>query len=63
MAILSTGAYGTPRGVVFSYPVRIAHGVPAVVAGLELSAFDREKIAATGAELVGERAAVRTLLP
>ena len=63
MAILSTGAYGTPRGVVFSYPVRIAHGVPAIVEGLELSAFDREKIAATGAELVGERAAVRSLLP
>ncbi len=63
MAILSTGAYGTPGGVVFSYPVRIAHGVPAVVEGLELGAFDREKIAATGAELVGERAAVRSLLP
>lgn len=62
MAIPSTGAYDTPKGVIFSYPVTIADGVCTVVEGLKLSDFDRERIAATGAELVEERDAVRTML-
>jgi len=63
MAIPSRGAYDAPEGVVFSFPVTVAQGECTVVEGLELSAFDRERIAATGAELVEERAAVRDLLP
>ena len=62
MAIPSTGDYGSPEGVIFSYPVTVANGEVAVVQGLELSDFDREQIAATGAELQEERAAVAELL-
>lgn len=62
MAVPSTGAYGSPEGVVFSYPVTVSGGKISVVEGLELSDFDREKLAATGAELLEERAAVEGLL-
>jgi len=62
MAVPSTGAYGSPEGVIFSYPVTVSGGEISVVEGLELSDFDKEKLAATGAELVEERAAVEGLL-
>lgn len=62
MAIPSTGAYGSPAGVIFSYPVTIENGVYQVVEGLELSDFDRQKIAATGAELLEERSAIEDVL-
>ena len=55
MAIPSTGAYGSPEGVIFSYPVTIEDGEYRVVEGLELSDFDRERIAITSEELVHER--------
>ena len=62
MAIPSTGDYGSPEGLIFSYPVRVSGGVYQVVQGLELSDFDRAKIAATGAELLEEREAVEAML-
>jgi len=62
MGIPSTGAYGAPTGVIFSYPVTVKDGAYTIVDGLELSAFDREKIAATGNELQEERAAVAEML-
>lgn len=62
MAIPSTGEYGSPEGVIFSYPVTVADGAYSVVQGLELSNFDQEKIAATGNELQEERSAVEDLL-
>ncbi len=62
MAIPSTGDYGSPEGVIFSYPVTVSNGDYAVVQGLELSDFDREQIAATGKELQEERASVEALL-
>lgn len=62
MAIPSTGAYGSPEGVVFSYPVEVSDGEIRVVEGLQLSDFDRRKLAATGAELQEERATVANLL-
>jgi malate dehydrogenase len=62
MAIPSQGAYGSPEGVIFSYPVTVASGEVKVVEGLEFSDFDREKLTATGAELLEERAAVKSLL-
>lgn len=62
MAIPSTGAYGSPEGVIFSYPVTIQNGVYQVVEGLELSDFDRSKLQATGAELLEERAAIEDVL-
>jgi malate dehydrogenase len=55
MAIPSTGAYGSPEGVIFSYPVTVEEGEYSVVEGVELSDFDKEKIAVTSEELVQER--------
>lgn len=62
MAIPSTGAYGSPAGVLFSYPVRISGGTAVVVDSLTLSAPIQQRIAATGAELLEERAAVEAML-
>ena len=62
MAIPSTGAYGTPDGVIFSYPITIKDGNLSVVEGLTLSAFDQEMLGATAAELQEERAAVQDML-
>lgn len=62
MSIPSTGAYGSPNGVIFSYPVTIKDGQYQVVEGLTLSDFDKEKIRITGEELVQERAAVADVL-
>ena len=58
MGIPSTGAYDTPGGVIFSYPLTIQDGGYRIVEGLELSEFDRASIAATGQELLQEREAV-----
>lgn len=62
MGIRSTGQYGSPKGVVFSYPVTVNKGVCHVVEGLELSEFDKQMIAATGDELLEERAGVAEML-
>ncbi|MEX1019282.1 MAG: malate dehydrogenase [Litorilinea sp.] len=62
MGIPSTGAYGAPEGVIFSYPVTVQNGEFTIVDGLELSDFDRQMLAATGQELLEERAAVEGLL-
>jgi malate dehydrogenase len=62
MGIPSTGAYGSAEGVVFSYPVTVKNGVYTIVEGLQLSDFDKQMIAATGQELLEERAAVEEML-
>jgi malate dehydrogenase len=62
MAIPSTGAYGSPADVIFSYPVTIQNGQYHIVEGLSLSDFDRQMIAATGQELVEERDAVAAMI-
>lgn len=61
MAIPSTGQYGSPEGVIFSYPVTVKDGQYHVVDGLSLSDFDSKLIAATGQELVEERDAVSSM--
>ena len=62
MGVPSTGQYGSPEGVIFSYPVTVENGVYRIVDGLELSDFDREMIKRTGDELLEERAAVEEML-
>jgi malate dehydrogenase len=62
MAIPSTGAYGSPAGVIFSYPVTVKDGKYSIVEGLPLSDFDKQMIKATGDELVEEKTAVEELL-
>jgi malate dehydrogenase len=62
MAIPSTGAYASPRDVVFSYPVTVQDGVYRVVEGLNLSEFDTARLVVTGAELLEERNMVLSTL-
>jgi malate dehydrogenase len=58
MGIPSTGAYGAPADVIFSYPVTIRDGVYQVVEGLPLNDFAQERLLATSQELLEEREAV-----
>lgn len=62
MGIPSTGAYGSPADVIFSYPVTVTDGQVSIVEGLTLSAYDQQMIAATSTELLEERAAIADML-
>merc|ERR1712080_210098 len=55
MGVFSDGSYGTPQGVMFSFPVTISNGKWSIVQGLEMSDFAKERLALTGAELCEER--------
>jgi len=55
MGVFSDGSYGTPEGVMFSFPVTITDGKWAIVQGLEMNDFAKEMMAATGKELCEER--------
>ena len=62
MAIVGEGQYDTPPGVVFSFPVRVRDGDVEVVAGLELTAFDRRMLDVTGEDLLEESRTADALL-
>jgi len=62
MAIPADGSYGIEPGIIYSYPCRCRKGKYEIVPGLEISAFSRERMDATEAELREERAAVADLL-
>jgi malate dehydrogenase len=62
MCICSDGSYGTPKGLIASFPVRSDGTTVEVVQGLQLNDFSREKINASIAELEAEREAVKDLL-
>lgn len=55
MGVFSDGSYGTPEGVMFSFPVKIAGHNWEIVKDLPLDDFAKEKLAATGKELCEER--------
>ncbi len=61
MAVPSDGSYGTPEGVVYSFPVTTKDGDWEIVQGLDIDDFSRERMDATAAELVEERDAVQAL--
>lgn len=61
-AFPSDGSYGIDEGLVFGQPVTAHDGKFELVEGLELSDFQRERIAASVEELKNERAAVADLL-
>lgn len=56
-------AYGIKEDLMFSYPVRSNGSDWEVVEGIEHNDFSKEKIKATEDELIGEREAVKGLLP
>ena len=55
MGVFSDGSYGTPEGVMFSFPITISGGKWSIKQGLSISDFARGKLDATGKELCEER--------
>lgn len=62
MGVASDGSYGIEEGVVYSYPVTCSNGSYAIVQGLDINDFSRDKMDATDQELREERANVAELL-
>ncbi len=62
MGIPSHGWYDIPKDVVYGFPVVCAHGQYAVVEGLDIDAFSRERMTLTLKELQGEQASVAHLI-
>jgi malate dehydrogenase len=63
-AIVSSGEYGVPKGLVFGYPTRSdGKGNLKVVDGLVLDPFGKSKFEVTLKELLEEQDAVKELLP
>jgi malate dehydrogenase len=61
MAVPSDGSYGVEEGLMSSFPCRTSGGEWAIVQGLDVPDFSRERIDRTVAELREERDAVRGL--
>jgi malate dehydrogenase len=62
MGIPSDGSYGISKDIIYSFPVTIQDGAISIVQGLDTNAFIQEKMKASEAELLEERAAVESLL-
>ncbi len=62
MAVPSNGAYGVPKGLIFSFPVTIADGKYTIVEDWPVDDFAKQKIAQNVEALEGERTAVAELL-
>jgi malate dehydrogenase len=62
MGVPSDGSYGIPQDVMYGFPVTTVNGEYALVQGLEIDAFSRERMDATLKELEEERAGVSSLL-
>ena len=63
MGVCADGSYGIQEGLIYSFPCHCANGDWSIVQGVEITAFSREKMAATEQELADERDAVQHLLP
>lgn len=55
MGVISDGSYGTPAGVVFSFPVQTSNKTWSIVKGLNIDDFAKSKIELTGKELEEEK--------
>jgi len=62
MCLCSDGSYGTPEGLIISFPCRTVGGKIEIVTDVELNDFSRGKVDASVEELAGEREAVADLL-
>ena len=62
MAVPADGSYAIPEGVMYSYPVTCAGGRYAIVQGLAVDEFSRDRMDATHRELLEERDGVRELI-
>ena len=55
IGVISDGSYGTPDGVVFSFPVQTSDKTWSIVKGLNIDDFAKSKIEITGKELEEEK--------
>ena len=55
MGVASDGSYGIPEGLICGFPCTCQGGEWAIVQGLDIDPFSREKIEASVAELMSER--------
>jgi len=62
MGVASDGEYGIPKDVMFGFPVTCSAGGYALVEGLPIDAFSKERIDLTLKELLEEQDAVRHLV-
>lgn len=62
MSVPADGSYGIESGIIYSYPCVCENGDYRIVQGLDIDEFSRERMDATEAELLEERAAVEDLL-
>jgi malate dehydrogenase len=62
MGIPSDGSYGIPQDVMYGYPVTTKDGEYAIVQGLEIDDFSRERMNFTLKELEEERAGVASMI-
>ncbi|CAG1011257.1 malate dehydrogenase [Rhizobiaceae bacterium] len=62
MGIASDGSYGIPQDVMYGVPVTCANGAYAIVQGLPIDEFSRERMNHTLKELEEERAGVASML-
>ena len=63
MGVVSDGSYGTPEGIISSFPCTAKDGEYQIVQGLDIDDFSRARIDASNAELVEERNAVKRPRP
>ena len=61
MAVVSDGSYDVPEGLISSFPCTFSGGKYAIVEGLEINDFSRQRIDKSVAELEDERSAVKDL--
>lgn len=61
MGIPSDGSYGTPEGIISSFPCTCADGEYSIVQGLDVNEFSQGRIDASTTELVNERDTVAGL--
>ena len=62
MSVPSDGSYGIKEGLVYSYPVTTSNGEYAIVQGLSVDEFSRNRMDATDKELREERDGVKDLI-
>ena len=55
MGVFSDGSYGSPEGVMFSFPVTIKDGKWSIVQGLPVNDFAKGRLEITGKELCEEK--------
>lgn len=55
MGVISDGSYGTPKDIIFSFPVECVNKKWKIVQGLKIDDFAREKLNLTGKELLEEK--------